>query len=211
MSLERWLLLGGLGLSVILSLLQLRRVLPADRSGNLAARRGKTAPAVFYSLTGAMLPWKKETARLHVPVYALGIVYHLATFLGFIWLALLFFEVSLPALITDLSAVGLAAGALCGLALLIRRIASLTLRYLSGPDDYFSNIAVTGFQALTALGLRHPGIVPVVFVIGAVLLIYVPLGKLRHAIYFIPARLYLGLFYGRRGVWSAKDESSWQA
>jgi hypothetical protein len=211
MSPERWLLLGGFGIFLLLSLAELRRVLPAGRSGDLAARRGRTAPAVLYSLTGAMLPWKKETARLHIPVYALGIIYHLGTFSGFILLILLFFRVSLPAAIAGLSMAVLAAGALCGLALLVRRIASPTLRYFSGPDDYASNALVTAFQALTALALRYPGITGAGFILAAILLIYIPLGKLRHAIYFVPARLYLGLFYGRRGVWGAKGEGSWQA
>ena len=38
------------------------------------------------------------------------------------------------------------------------------------------------------------------YLTGAVMLIYVPLGKIRHCIYFFFSRRFFGLFVGRRAV-----------
>jgi nitrate reductase gamma subunit len=180
-------------------------------AGSLASSRGKGAPAVLYSLTKAMLPWKKETAQRHLPSYVLGIGYHVGVFLGFVWLTLIFFDATLPPGTQTAAVVLLALAALCGLALLMKRIATPRMRYLSNPDDYFSNVLVTGFLTMTAAALLYRGVTSWYFVYAGVVLLYIPVGKLRHAIYFGLARVYLGLFYGRRGVWPAGDRKSWRA
>ena len=104
----------------------------------------------------------------------------------------------------------LALSCVCGLALLVKRVVTPAMRYFSNPDDYFSNIIATGFVALTAAALRYETAAPALFVYAGVLFLYIPVGKLRHAIYFALARIYLGLFYGRRGVWPRKDKKTWQ-
>jgi hypothetical protein len=156
---------------------------------------------VLYSLTGAMMPWRKETASRHPVSYLLGIGYHAGIFLSFAWLALLYFGAGLPQAIASASGVFLWPAAFCGVALLVKRIATPPMRYLSNPDDYVSNLAATGFVALTAAALRHESAVPGLFIYAGILLLYIPVGKLRHAVYFGLARVYLGIFYGRRGVW----------
>jgi hypothetical protein len=75
------------------------------------------------------------------------------------------------------------------------------MRALSNPDDYISNLIVTLFQLATAAVLFWPQLFPVYFVLTALLLLYIPLGKLKHAIYFFAARYQLGYFFGRRNVW----------
>jgi nitrate reductase gamma subunit len=40
------------------------------------------------------------------------------------------------------------------------------------------------------------------------LMLYVPVGKLRHLLYFFAARYHLGFFYGRRGVWPSGNINS---
>jgi hypothetical protein len=207
----RWFLLSAFGLSVILALRMMSLVLPCRRPDDLADPKGEAFPAILYSLTWAMAPWKKESARMHPYVYTLGVAYHVGIFLGFFWLAALFIQLKMPAPVVSLSTAYLALATLCGLILLTRRIVSRELRYFSGPDDYLSNCVVTGFLALAALSLHYPGTHQVLFIYGGLLLLYIPVGKLRHAIYFLPARLYLGLFYGRRGVWPAKDKGAGRA
>jgi hypothetical protein len=150
-----------------------------------------------------MMPWKKESARLYPSSYILGVLYHAGTFLCFTWVALVFFGVGLPRVAASVSAALVSLSAVCGLALLVKRIADSSLRFLSNPDDYFSNLLVTGWQAVTGLSLLYPALRPALLVWSGVLLAYIPVGKLRHAIYFVPARLYLGIFYGRRGIWPA--------
>jgi nitrate reductase gamma subunit len=157
-----------------------------------------------------MLPWKKESARLYPASYLLGVLYHAGTFLGFGWLVVLFFDIGVPAVAARASTVFVSVAALCGLALLAKRIASSNLRYFSSPDDYFSNILVTGWQVLIAAALLRESLIPALMVCSCVLFLYIPVGKLRHAIYFIPARVYLGIFYGRRGVWPVRERRSWR-
>jgi nitrate reductase gamma subunit len=157
-----------------------------------------------------MLPWKKETARLHLSAYALGVAYHIGGFLAFLWVLLLFAGAGLPPAVTTASVGILIVAALCGVALLVRRIADAKLRHFSTPDDYFSNALVTGFQVLTALALLYESLIPALFLYSGLLMMYIPLGKLRHAIFFVFARFYLGIFYGRRGVWPPESKGSRQ-
>jgi hypothetical protein len=208
----QWFSLAGFTVLVIASLYLARQVASGIRTKDKAAGRGSPGPAVAYSLTAAMLPWKKESARLHLPAYTMGILYHVGGFLSFLWLAIIFFDLyaGLPRVVRTASAGLLVLAVLCGLALLIRRIADPKLRHFSTPDDYFSNLLVTGFQALTAAALIYERIVPGLYIYAGVLMMYIPLGKLRHAVYFVFARTYLGIFYGRRGVWPPRNRQSWQ-
>ena len=222
MSIARWFLLAGFAVFVLNAATTVLRAGLALRPADFAPGRGSPGRAVLYSLTSAMLPWKKESARLHPVVYALGVAYHAGIFLALLWLVLLFFGVGLTVprpfgqgedipsglsagstFLSGASALLLAASILCGLVLLLRRFAVANLRYFSSPDDYFANLAVTIFQALTATALLGWIGTASLFIYGGLLLAYVPFGKLRHAIYFPFARVYLGLFYGRRGVWPA--------
>lgn len=210
MSGPQWFVLAGFAVLLIGSFHLARQVASGILSGDPAACRGRPLPAVLYSLTAAMLPWKKESARLHLPAYALGVAYHIGGFLSFFWVLLTFLGVDLPSVVTTASVSILVLAALCGLALLVRRIANVKLRHFSTPDDYFSNVLVTGFEALTATALVYESLIPGLFVYAGFLMIYIPLGKLRHAIFFVFARFYLGIFYGRRGVWPPEDKESWQ-
>ena len=92
--------------------------------------------------------------------------------------------------------------ALCGIGILLKRMIKKGLRELSNPDDYISNVLVTVFQLLMGLTLVSGKVfTPWLFIAAALLLFYIPLGKLKHLLYFFAARWQLGLFYGRRGVW----------
>lgn len=169
---------------------------------DFATPSGSTGQGILYSFTGAMSPSKKESAFLHLPTYAAGLAFHLGTFLSVFLVFLLLADVVLPAFLALGLAALLMAASACGLAILIKRMVKKGLRKLSNPDDYISNILVTGFQLLTALSLIPlVSIEPLLFVWSGILLLYIPLGKLKHLLYFFSARRQLGLFYGRRGVW----------
>lgn len=189
------------GIFLAVSTFILGQVVRAAKTYDFAAPKGKLLTGVLYSLTGAMSPFKKESAYLHLPAYTMGVLYHLGIFFSFFWLLLHFFKVATPPPVKYGSASALLVATLCGIIILIKRILNPQLRYFSCPDDYFSNILVTGFLALNAVSILYSPMIPVFFVYSGILFLYIPLGKLRHAIYFVTTRIYLGLFYGRRGVW----------
>ena len=199
-----WLSIGALAICLLSCLYHFYRIISLGNPPEYARRAGHIGKAVRYAFSGAMSPKVKESAYLHMPTYFAGIIYHIGTFIA-IALFILFLLNFYPegwiklaaALITGLAA-------LSGLGILIKRMSQHELRSLSNPDDYISNILVTAFQGVTALALLVPGFWPLYFVITAVLLIYFPMGKLKHAVYFFAARYHLGFFYGWRGVWPPK-------
>jgi nitrate reductase gamma subunit len=204
MTIPHWFLIAGFVVFVLITAGLLRKSLQAWRTADHASPKGNPLSGALYSVTGAMLPWKKESASLYPVSYLLGVLYHVGSFVGFGWVAVLFFDVAPPAAVVSASAVLIGLAAAGGVGLLVKRITNPNLRYFSSPDDYFSNLLVTGWQVVIVLTLLYEAVLPALLVLTGMLFIYMPLGKLRHAIYFLPARVYLGLFYGRRGVWPAR-------
>jgi hypothetical protein len=137
-----------------------------------------------------------------LPTYAAGIIYHLGTFLSIILFFLFLFEFNFNAQINLLLSASLIIAGVCGLGILFKRMLKKGLRQLSNPDDYISNALVTGFQFITAINLLY--YTPLYFILVSILLLYLPVGKLKHSIFFFAARYHLGFFYGRRGVWPPK-------
>ena len=205
MSNAHWVLTGCFALFLMISAGLIRKAIPAWRTFDPTAPKGRPALGACYSLTGAMMPWKKESAKLYPASYILGVLFHLGSFLGFVLVALVFLRFGLPGSVISASALFLGITAMSGVGLLIKRLASPNLRYFSNPDDYFATLLVTGWQALIVGALLVESMRPALLVVTGVLLLYIPMGKLRHAVYFIPARVHLGLFYGRRGVWPARN------
>jgi hypothetical protein len=173
-----------------------RLAVPKDRS----QPRGNPNAGVAYALSLGMLPWAKESTRRHALAYLRGVGFHLAVFLvlGLFllspWLGL--FPVPLR--------LGLAA--LCGLGSLlallgfVSRFIEKSLKALSTPDDYFAVLLVSLFLACAAALLLNLGLLPFFYLVSALLFVYMPLGKIRHCIYFVFSRLFFGRFFGRRAV-----------
>ena len=179
----------------------IRKGAPRD----LSRQRGSIGPAVRFAFTGAMSPARKESAYLHLPTYTAGIVFHLGTFLSLaLFPFLLFAAKPYPPAGMAVAAFLLISG-MCGLGLFIQRAAVRKLRQLSNPDDYISNLLVSLLHLLTAGLLVNEALAPVYFVLASVLLLYLPVGKLRHTVYFFAARYHLGFFYGWRGIWPPKN------
>jgi hypothetical protein len=194
----------SLTICLLSCLYHLLRLIQLGKPKDYSQKRGDITASITYALTGAMSPKKKESAYLHLPTYTAGLFYHLGTFLSILLFFLFLFKV-VPqgglkwAIIGFLILTGLS-----GLAIFIKRIAKKELRALSNPDDFISNALVTLFQLVTALVLYNGYYLPVYFILVSVLLLYLPLGKLKHTIYFFAARYHLGYFYGWRGVWPPK-------
>jgi hypothetical protein len=162
--------------------------------------KGAPGRGVLYAFTLGMAPWAKESTRRHFLAYLRGIGFHVGIFAG---LAALFLSpwwslVPAPALWPFAALTGL--GALLGLVGDAMRWAEHNLRALSTPDDHASVWIVTLFLTATSLALLNAAWLPAMYVTSALMLVYAPLGKIRHCIYFFFSRRFFGLFVGRRAV-----------
>ena len=160
-----------------------------------AAPKGDPAAGVRYAFTGALLPVAKESVREHLPSYLLGLLFHAGIFAALALLVTTLGGWAWPSLLQVMLQLLLGLGVLAGLGLLLKRLLLPELRGLSYPDDFVSNGLATVFVALALAGLTK------VWLLSAtLLLVYVPLGKLRHCLFFFVARRHMGAFFGRRGV-----------
>jgi hypothetical protein len=199
-----YLALSALLLCLITLTYHVVRLMRLGPPRDFARSKASPRPAIAYSFLGAMSPVKKESAYLHLPTYTAGLLYHAGTFTAIV----LFFPLLLDTrpkgwLLWGTAGLLILSG-LSGVGILLKRLVVKKLRTLSNPDDYLSNALVTLLQFLTLAALVGETAGPLYFLCVSVLLLYIPLGKLKHALYFFAARYQLGLFYGRRGVWPPK-------
>jgi nitrate reductase gamma subunit len=155
---------------------------------------------VIYSLTQGMLPWKKESARLHKLTYLRGALFHLGIFASILLLLLtLFIDVKSSSVILVFSPF-LVLGALAGFVAFVARLIDPNLRAISRLDDYISLVLVT-LMMLSAsaliLGIWNRTVFWGAF---SILCFYIPWSKIPHVIYFFFAKNIFGSSFGRRGV-----------
>jgi hypothetical protein len=182
------------------SLARARLAMGSVRRPLFAVPIGDSAAGVRYAFTTAFLPWAKESASGHLPSYVAGIVYHLGIFAMLARLVLTLVPLAVPPVAAQPLAVLFALALACGLGLLVKRQVSAPLRAISVPDDLVANLLVDASLALACASSRVPGVVPLFQLIGAALLLYAPLGKLRHMLFLVTSRRLWGQYYGRRGV-----------
>jgi len=94
----------------------------------------------------------------------------------------------------------LSIGAFLGAAGGIMRIVEHNLRGLSLPDDHFAVWLTTLFIMVAGLAVINDAFVIPMYIISAITFVYVPLGKIRHCLYFFFSRIFFGKFFGRRAV-----------
>jgi len=171
------------------------------RSPLFAAAAGSSRRGAAYAFGPGMSPAAKESAREHLPAWFAGMAYHGAILTAFISLVLVMAGVTLTG--APLAAIRLLTllGSLGGLGLLLRRALGSTLRGLSRPDDFVANLLTTGFVGLAFLRTFWPALETVFLIETMVLLLYIPLGKIRHCLFFFPTRYHSGSFFGRRGTY----------
>ena len=189
--------------AVICAIGLIRLILAAQRSPfhtDIAPARGSAARGVLYAFTLGMVPWAKESARLHWVAYIRGILFHLAIFLGVALLVASPWLVQIPTQVRLSTAAILEIGAVLGLAGFWIRWREPALRRLSTPDDYASLALATLFLACGGLSAAIVKFLPVFWIISGITLAYVPFSKLRHFVYFFYARIYFGLVFGHRGL-----------
>jgi len=173
-----------------------RRTLPADKS----PLKGNPRQGVVYAFTLGMLPWAKESTRIHMIAYLRGIGFHIGIFAALGALIISPFWGRLPAAMTAMLTIVLGIGPLLGAAGGVMRIAEHNLRALSSPDDHFAVWLVTVWMAVSALAVWNAAFLPAFYVLSAITLAYIPLGKIRHCLYFFFSRTFFGKFFGRRAV-----------
>jgi hypothetical protein len=147
-----------------------------------------------------MMPWAKESTRLHALAYLRGVGFHIGIFAGLAALAISPFWGIFPAWTQTVLACGLGLGTLLGAVGGLMRLMEKNLRLVSTPDDHFAVWIVTIFQGIVALALWYRSFVVPMYIVAAVMLVYIPLGKIRHCLYFFFSRFFFGRFIGRRGV-----------
>jgi len=169
---------------------------------------GSVKEGVIYANTRAMMPQEKESAYLHLPSYATGILFHIGVFTCLLLFVLSFFPFFNSWIEGScwrwVLAIPPAIATICGLILFFRRLLSKDLKVLSMPDDFISTGLVTLFLLMTTLNMLFSTVsaVNTIYYISSILLLlYLPLGKLRHVVYYFAARYHLGFFYGWRNVW----------
>jgi hypothetical protein len=165
-----------------------------------APPQGSVGSGIIYAFGKGMLPWEKESAAGHLATYFAGVLYHLAIFAALV--ILLWAELASAMSSTSLFVIQivLAAGLCCGLGLLIKRAALGYMRAISCVDDVIANLLADLMiaAALTATILNT--FVPALQLVSVVLFLYIPLGKIRHCIFFFYTRILFGVYFGRRGV-----------
>ncbi len=169
---------------------------PKDRS----TPKDSALHGVLYAFTLGMAPWAKESTRRHWIAYLRGIAFHVGIFAGLAaLLASPWFNLVDP-IFRILFAMVTGFGAVFGAAGGIMRLVEQNLKAISTPDDHLSVWLVSLFLATMTAALLATAFVPVMWIVAAAMLVYAPLGKIRHCIYFYSGRLFYGLHIGRRGV-----------
>ncbi len=202
--------LGALLYCAVAFALHFVKIVRLGKPKDLSRKSGNVGKGVLYANTAAMMPGNKESAYLHLPTYTVGIVYHLGTFVSILSFFLLLIHPVAEWLYVHVFVSGIFVGflsvsTLAGFGLFCKRLFKKELRSLSHPDDYVSNLSTTLFQLTTCLMFGFLGgsatVEIIYYMVCTWLLLYLPLGKLRHVLYYFSARYHLGFFYGWRNVW----------
>jgi hypothetical protein len=170
--------------------------------------QGNSLKGIIYAFSLGMAPWEKESAARHLPTYLAGIVYHTGIFAAFFYLLSLLIPFMLNPRFILILRLFISAGALSGLGLFIKRSVKSQLRKISCPDDFASNLLVDLFLMISLADGFLPSLRPYLFAVAMLMLLYIPLGKIRHCFFFFYSRILFGNFFGRRGVLPSKERHS---
>ena len=197
----RWFLLGTVVLAAVSLLVQVFRLLGRPRQETASPVRGKASDGIRYAFTLGMLPWNKESGRVHPLVFWTGVAFHVGIAAALLIVLLRLIPVAGPALLLHLLSPLALLGAVILVGNLFRRSRSEELRSYTVPDDYVSVLFTATF--LTAAGMYGLGLNSAVALdlSGVMLALYLPLGKVRHMITFFIARKYHGELAGEKGIY----------
>jgi hypothetical protein len=173
-----------------------RRAVPADNS----PIKGSLSNGLKYAFTTGMMPWAKESTRIHMLAYLRGIGFHIGIFAAIASVIISPIWGYLPSFLSWTWFWVLVIGAILGAAGGVMRIAEHNLRGLSLPDDHFAVWLTAVFIALVALAILNEAFMIPMYLVSGITFAYIPLGKIRHCLYFFFSRIFFGKFFGRRAV-----------
>ena len=178
--------------------------------------KGSKASGVFKTYLKALLiwpfiPWVKNTFNRNPLIYIGGGLFHLALFvvviLGtphmLVWKSLSGLSwATLPLPIVDWTA---AVGIIAMIMLLINRRINPVLRLISGPAEYLSWLfvflpMVTGYMMTHHLWLPYQNLYVLHMMSVDVMMIWIPLSRISHFVFYFFARTIHGAEFGKRGV-----------
>lgn len=127
-------------------------------------------------------------------------LYHAGIFAALFYLLSLTFSLELSRLFISPLRFLFVLGFLGGFTLLSKRIFLLPIRKISCPDDFAANIIADLLLIFAFVQTYSASATPLFFLLAIVMILYIPIGKIRHCFFFFYSRILFGLFYGRRGV-----------
>lgn len=183
-----------------------------DRVPSKGSKAGGVVRSFLKSvLIWPFIPWVKNTFKRNPLIYVGGALFHLGLFvvllLGtahmLVWKSLLGFgwpTLSLP--IVDWFA---AVAIIAMLILLVNRIVHPVLKLISGPAEYLAWALVflpmtTGYMLTHHLFFRYEVLYSLHMLSVDVLLIWIPLSRISHFIFYFFPRFIHGQEFGKRGV-----------
>jgi nitrate reductase gamma subunit len=162
---------------------------------------------VIYTRSFTAAPFKRATLYPKM----LGYVLHIGFFVVILLFVphIVFFEGFLgfdwPGLPNNAIYLAGVATVVSGLALLVRRLTNPVLKLISNFDDYFSWFVtmlpiVTGLIMPVRMGVRYETLLAIHILSVAVLMIWLPFGKLGHSFLVFVTRGTTGMVFERRGA-----------
>ncbi len=191
-------------LSLVWAVIALGLQVRAARGGgrlDRSRRAGSPLRGIAYSFTVAMRPRHKESVRRHPFKFAVGVLMHAGVILSLLAVLLLLVWPAAGATVLSLSRPLLVPSLAAGLLLFVRRTLAPDLKAMSVPDDYVAILATCGLLALALLYSIGGASEVALLIYTALFFAYLPLGKLRHAVFFFVARGEYGRRLGYRGVY----------
>ena len=197
-------------------LYRLARILTLGwKPDRVAARGSRFGGAVKSFLKGILIwpfiPWVKNTYSRNPIIYWAGGLFHLGLFVTIflgaahelVWKSLLGFGwPTLPTPIVD----WLAAGAIVAMiALFVNRLVNPVLKLISGPAEWANLLLVflpmtTGYMLTHHLWLAYEEMFSLHMLSVDVLLIWIPLSRISHFMFYFFSKAIHGADFGKRGV-----------
>ena len=180
--------------------LRLRDIFNRPFKDDLSRPRGEKRRGILYAFTLGMAPWEKESTRIHWVAYLRGIFFHVGIFTGLLVVLVSPWLASIPKLMVWVAATVTGIGAVFGFLGIYLRLNGENERLLSLPDDYASVALTSVFIAMAFLTLLIQDALPLLYVLTAVMFVYIPFSKIRHCVYFFYSKFFFGGHFGHRGV-----------
>lgn len=194
----------GVVLSAIFCLISLAvligRTFTFGGKPRFAKAQGSPTKGIVYAFGQGMLPWEKESASKHLPTFFAGILYHAGILAASFFLLTTLLLITLPDIVIQIVRLVAFIGLASGIGLLVKRSALPYMRFISCLDDYIANILVAMLLLSAILATYFYVLQFALMAVAIILLLYIPIGKIRHCVLFFYSRILFGTFFGRRGT-----------